>query len=154
MSIPASALLPFIHRALDDMVRILETLGDERVNQRPGLPQANSPYSIVTHCAGVTEYWLGHVLAKRPLNRDREAEFEAQGTVAQIRQVVRQLQQQIEVDLPPIAGDQPVGEPVDLHGDLQEHTQGEVLLHWYRELTQHLGQLELTRDILLHLPEQ
>ncbi len=151
MSIPASALLPFVHHALDEMVRIIETLGDERVNQRPDLPQTNSPYSIVAHGVGVTHYWLGHVLAKRPLNRDREAEFEAHGTVAQIRQVVRQLQRQIEEDLPPIEGDQPIGEPVDLHGYRQEHTQGEVLLHWYRELTQHHGQLELTRDILLSL---
>jgi hypothetical protein len=154
MSIPVSALLPFIHHALDDMIRIAETLSDERVNKYPDLPGANSPYSIMTHCVGVTRYWLGHVLCKRPLERDREAEFHARGTVAELRQTIHQLRQQIEADLLPIEGDRPVGEPVDLHGNLQDHTQGEVLLHWYRELTQHHGQLELTRDILLTSPER
>jgi hypothetical protein len=38
---------------------------------------------------------------------------------------------------------------VDLHGNTQYHTQGDVLLHCYTELAQHHGQMELTRDILL-----
>ncbi len=154
MSIPASALLPFIRQALDGMIWIAETLGDERINECPDLPGANSPYVIMTHCAGVTRNWLGHVLAGRSLERDREAEFCARGTVAEICQTLRQLQEQIETDLPTIDGEQPTREPVDIHGSLQHHTQGEVLLHWYRELTQHHGHLEMTRDLLLNRPER
>ena len=149
MSMPVSALLPFIHHALNGMIRIAETLGDGRVNEQPDLPGANSPYSIVTHCIGVTQYWLGHVLSQRPLDRDREAEFRARGTVAELRRSIHRLQEQVEADLLSIEGDRPVGELIDLHGELQNHTQGDVLLHWYRELAQHHGHLELTRDILL-----
>ncbi len=32
---PAAFFLPFINRALDGMLQIVEELGDERVNQRP-----------------------------------------------------------------------------------------------------------------------
>ena len=33
-------------------------------------------------------------------------------------------------------------------GELETRTQGHALLHVLEELTQHLGQMELTRDIL------
>lgn len=149
MSIVPPALLPFINNALDEMVRIAETLGDERVNQRPHLPHTNSPYAIWTHCVGVTHYWLGHVIAGRAITRDREAKFQARGTVTEIHQAVRSLQEQLQEDIRPVQGDQSVAHPVALHGSEQDHTQGDVLLHCYREFAQHHGQMELTRDILL-----
>ena len=34
-------------------------------------------------------------------------------------------------------------------GTISYATQGDVLLHVYEELAQHLGQLEVTRDVLL-----
>ena len=97
----------------------------------------------------MTNYWLGSVLSGRPDTRDRDAEFRAQGTVAEIRQAVHALLQQIQEDITHVQGDQPLGYPVDLHGHMHDHTQGDVLLHCYTELAQHHGQMELTRDILL-----
>jgi hypothetical protein len=95
MSIPPEDVLPFINRALDGMLQIVEMLGDARVNQRPPLPDTNSPYVILAHCVGLTHNLLGAVLAGRPYQRDRDAEFRAHGTVADMRQAVRELQQQI-----------------------------------------------------------
>ena len=149
MTIAPEAFLPFIDEALDGMVGIAEVLGDERVNQRPDLPNTNSPYAILAHCVGMTTYWLGSVLCGRPSTRDRDSEFRARGTVAQIRQAVKTLQAQIREDIADVQGDQPLGHLVDLHGPAQYHTQGDVLLHCYTELAQHHGQMELTRDILL-----
>ena len=148
MSIAPKALLPFFTKALSDMVDIAVELGDARINLRPDLPNTNSPYAIMTHCVGSTNDWLGSVLAGRAIVRDREAEFSAEGTVAEIIKAIRELQQQSEEDIIQVRGDQSLGYRVDLHGSMQEHTQGDVLLHCLRELTQHLGQLELTRDIL------
>lgn len=71
MTITPRAFLPFIYEALDGMVGIAEVLGDERVNLRPDLPDTNSPYAILTHCVGMTTYWLGSVLCGRPSDRDR-----------------------------------------------------------------------------------
>ncbi len=149
MTIAPEAFLPFIIEALDGMVAIAEGLGDERVNLRPDLPNTNSPYAILTHCVGMTTYWLGSVLCGRPSTRDRDSEFYARGTVADIRQAVKELQTQVRQDIARVQGDQPLGHLLDLHGYTQYHTQGDVLLHCYTELAQHRGQMELTRDILL-----
>jgi hypothetical protein len=151
MTIAPQAFLPFINEALDGMVGIAEVLGDERVNRRPDLPDTNSPYAILTHCVGMTTYWLGSVLCGRPSTRDRDSEFRARGTVAEIRQAVKTLQIQIREDITHVQGDQPLGHALDLHGHTEYHTQGDVLLHCYTELAQHHGQMELTRDILLAL---
>jgi len=149
MTIAPEAFLPFIDDALDGMVGIAEVLGDERVNLRPDLPDTNSPYAILTHCVGMTRYWLGSVLCGRPSTRDRDSEFCARGTVAEIRQAVKALKTQIRKDITHVQGDQPLAHPLDLHGHAQNHTQGDVLLHCFTELAQHHGQMELTRDILL-----
>lgn len=146
---PATALL-FINRALDGMLQIVETLGDARVNQRPALPGANSPYIILAHCVGLTHSILGGTLGGRPVQRDREAEFRAQGTVADIRQAVRDLQQHLQADLAQVQGDQPPAYPWRPRQSYMEGwNQGSILLQCYTELAQHHGHMELTRDILL-----
>jgi hypothetical protein len=146
-------VLYFIDRALDGMVRIVEELGDERVNRHPDLPGANSPFAILTHCVGLTNYWLGAVLAGRQVQRDRDAEFRARGTVAEIRQAVQALQQQLRQDITHVQGDQPLAFPLaPRHQAWQGRTQGAGLLQCYTELVQHYGHMELTRDILLHQP--
>ena len=141
MTIAPEEFLPFIDEALDGMVGIAEVLGDERVNLRPDLPDTNSPFAILTHCVGMTEYWLGSVLCGRTSTRDRDSEFRAQGTVAEIRQAVKALKVQIRQDITHVKGDQPLGHTLDLHGHTQYHTQGDVLLHCYTELAQHHGQM-------------
>ena len=149
MTIAPEAFLPFMYKALDGMVAIAGELGDERVNLRPDLPNTNSPYAILTHCVGMTTYWLGSVLCGRPSRRDRDSEFRASGTVAGIRQAVKALKAQIRQDITCVQDDQSLNHSLDLHGDTQYHTRADVLLHCYTELAQHHGQMELTRDILL-----
>ena len=150
MSIAPEEVLPFINRALDGMVQIVETLGDARVNQRPPLPDANSPYVILAHCVGLTHNLLGVVLGGRPYQRDRDAEFRAHGTVAEIRQAVRELQQQIQGDITHVRGDQPPAFPwKPRQSYMQDWQQGAILLQCYTELAQHHGHMELTRDILM-----
>ena len=151
MRISPDDFLFFIDRALDGMVSIVEELGDTYVNLRPKLPGANSPYVILTHCLGVTHYWIGEVLAGRQAHRDRDAEFQAQGTVAEICQKVRALQQQLREDMTHVQGEQPLAFPVaPRHSRLQHWRQGAALIHAYEELAQHHGQMEITRDLLLH----
>jgi hypothetical protein len=151
MSIAPEEFLTYINGALDGMVQIVEALGDERVNLRPNdMPNTNSPFSILTHCVGLTHYWIGAVLAGRQVQRDRDAEFRARGTVAEIQQAVRALQQHIQEDIKHVRGDQPsafleaVRQP-----QMQTWTQGRFLLQCYKELAQHHGHMELTRDVLL-----
>ena len=154
MQISTDDVLLFIDRALDGMLRIVEELGNERANRRPDLPGANSPYAILTHCVGVANYWIGALLAHRHIPRDRDAEFRAQGTVDDIRRVVRTLQRQLREDISRVRGEQPlVAAPASSYTPMgydEGWTQGAALLHAYEELAQHHGQMEITRDVLMH----
>src|SRR5207237_99453 len=132
----------------------VEELGDTRVNVRPPLPGANSAYAILYHCVGCTHYWLGALLAGRQVTRDREAEFQAQGTVADICRAVHDLQQQLPEDIMHVHGDQPLAYadailPRHIQWGVQHWRQGKALVHTFEELAQHHGQMELTRDIIM-----
>ena len=148
--IDSQDFLLFIDRALDGMVAILEGLGDELANKVPDLPGANSPYAILFHCLGVTNYWIGTLLGGRDVPRDRSAEFKATGTVKDLSERIQGLKLQIRNDLDRFAGttaitSTPNRSPIPEH---DQWTQGRVLVHTYEELAQHHGQMELTRDIL------
>ena len=99
MEISQKDFLTFINLALDGMLRIVEELGEERANLLPDLPGANSPYAILTHCIGVCDYWIGTLLGKREVARDRDAEFRASGAVVELRQRGGQLKARLPADI-------------------------------------------------------
>lgn len=145
----------FVDDALDGMVAIITTLGEELANQSPDLPGANSPYAILTHCLGVMEYWAGQVISGRTVQRDRPAEFVATGRVDGLVDRTRQARVRLAADLEDFDGfATPRGEvdPDDVRLPIGR-TQGGVLLHIYDELARHRGQMEITRDILLTVNE-
>ncbi|PXY20777.1 DUF664 domain-containing protein [Prauserella muralis] len=146
----ADEYLYFVTRAFDGMLAALGTLGDERINDRPPLAGANSPYAIVYHCAEVAEYWIGHVLAGRPSARDRAAEFQATGTLDGLRRQVAEVSDRIRADLAGAGLDAAPANPPspDYQGPDRPLTCAGVLLHVLEELAQHNGQVELTRDVL------
>jgi hypothetical protein len=140
-------------RALDAMAETVRALGDERVNDRPALPGANAPFAIVTHCVGVLDWWCGHLLAGRTVDRDRDAEFRATGTVEDLLARIEAAKAQLDRDLAAAGtADGPLAEPpVDYRFDDDVVlTRQRVLLHVLEELCRHHGHLDLTRDILLH----
>ncbi len=143
----------FIDRALDGMASVLTELGDDLVVIRPDLPGANTPYGLVTHCLGVLEYWAGHVIAGRRVERDRAAEFRARGSVAELTAQIdaARLRLRLRKDLStlePSAAPRNSPDPEFLTPD-RTMDQGGVLLHIVEELAQHRGQLEVTRDVLV-----
>ena len=144
-------VLWYADHALDQMVTALRVLGDERVNERPDLPGANAPFAIVTHCLGVLEFWGGAMVAGRDVVRDRPAEFRAQGRIEELIERVDAARWQLAEDVAGVRWDDPPRlPPTPRHEDRPDgRTQGGVLLHVLEELFQHLGQLELTRDVLL-----
>jgi hypothetical protein len=148
--------LYYVDDALDAMIGVLTELGDKLANKRPSLAGANSPYAIVNHCLGVMEFWGGHVVAGRHVERDRAAEFTASGPLKGLVNRVRRAQAQLRSD---IAGLEPQAKPRGAlrpgHEDHpQKKTQGGALIHIYEELAQHLGQMEISRDLLLDGPDE
>jgi hypothetical protein len=141
----------FVDQALDEMVSIVRALGDDLASTRPDLPGANSPFAILTHCLGVMEFWGGYMLADRPIERDRDAEFRAEGRVDELVERATAARRRLAADI--AAGDPsapPRHDPAfpEDAGTPIARTQAGVLLHVLRELTQHLGQMEVSRDVL------
>jgi Protein of unknown function (DUF664) len=150
VGISVDALTSYVDRAVDAMSGIVGELGDDLANQRPALPGANSPYAILRHCLGVMEFWGGQVVAGRAVTRDRDAEFRATGPVADLIAAAGQAKRQFRADTAtadpgaPTRGSHPGMQP----GDLEVLSQGHALVHVVEEVCQHLGQMELTRDVL------
>lgn len=141
----------YVDLALDQMAGIVRELGDELANTAPDLPGANSPFVILTHCLGVIEFWAGAVVAGRPTDRDRDAEFVASGTVDDLLLRARAAREQLERDLTSLDAEAPPRAsfgPDDATKPLGR-SQGGALIHILEELYQHTGQMELTRDVLL-----
>lgn len=151
VSVSAADFLWFVDLALDQMVEILRRLGDDGANRCPVLSGANTPFAILTHCLGVMEFWGGSTVSGRAITRDREAEFVAAGSVEELAERTVAARRQLELDL---ARMDPAAAPLGaLKPEFAEapygRTQGGVLLHVLEELFQHLGQMELSRDVLL-----
>jgi hypothetical protein len=103
------------------------------------------------------EYWGGWVIAGRTVQRDRDAEFVATGTVAELAQRVALARRQLRADLvgfEPLVS--PRGDPdaralpsgVRDRDTPRGRTQGGALLHLLEELAQHHGHTELTGDLI------
>jgi hypothetical protein len=139
-----------IDRHLLPMLDIAVELGDAFINTAPQLPGANTPYQLVFHSCGMLEWWSREAIHGEHVGRDRAAEFDARGTVAQLRERVAQVTQQLKDDLARTDLDAPLrGGPADYDGTpIAESARG-ALLHALEELAQHHGHLEITRDLLL-----
>jgi len=150
VSVTATDFLWFIDTALHAMGDIVRQLGDELANRSPAVEAANSPFAILTHCLGVMEFWGGVMVAGRTIERDRAAEFRAEGSVDELLVRVDLARHRLADDLraldslaPPVpGGDADSDEPY-------QAVQGAVLLHIMEELFQHLGQMEISRDLLV-----
>lgn len=142
--------LYFLRRAFDGMVGALEELGDDLGNTAPALPGANSPYAIAYHCVAVADYWLGHVVAGRHMDRDRPAEFAAKGDVRRLRREVDALFTRLETDLRQATASDPPrnAPPAGFEGPDRPLSVRGVQLHVLEELAQHHGQVQITRDLL------
>ena len=141
----------FVNRTLDQMVVVLRQLGDETASKKPGPPQTNSPFGIVTHCLGVMRSWGGYLVAGRTVVRDRETEFTAVGRVEFLIEEIAAARAQLALDVASADLDAPLrNSPSPTDAELPfGQSQGAALFHLYEELSQHLGQLEISRDVLL-----
>jgi hypothetical protein len=84
------------------------------------------------------------------VQRDRASEFTASGEGAELVRRTETARRRLEQD---IAGLEAAGEPTQVVRDPDEpvpytESKGAVLLHIVEELYQHLGQMELSRDVL------
>lgn len=139
----------FCRRTVDGTLAAVDRLGDELINERPGLPGANTPFQLVTHALSAAEWWCAHVVLGRASARERADEFAAAGSVADLHVAARRFLVLLDELAPELAtatatAHQPATEtPLG-----REWTVGAALIHAYEELAQHLGHLEVSVDVL------
>jgi hypothetical protein len=140
----------YVRLAFTQMLAVIDRLGDPLVNERPFGPETNSVAALVTHCCGVSEFWLGCVGLGRPTTRVRDEEFTATATVAELHEMLGATQRQIDADIRSLDA----GEASPKHHAVRETledadvTDASLVLHLLEELYQHLGHMQLTVDAL------
>ncbi|HJE91074.1 MAG TPA: DinB family protein [Dietzia timorensis] len=146
-----SALLSIANEVLDGYVAALGTLDDETANLSPAPGTVNTAFALVKHVHGMSRFWGGSVISGLAFPRDREAEFQAEGTIDDALNLV----DEIRSELPAWADN------AARHGVLDPSARGTsrtdvadvgpewILAHMVRELSQHLGHLEVCRDMVL-----
>jgi uncharacterized damage-inducible protein DinB len=150
VELTASTAAVYLRLALRQMRALVERMDDGQLNERPPGPATNSVAALVTHCHGVCEFWLGHVGLGRPSTRDRDGEFTAVATAGELHGLIDAMEAQVVADV----------ERLDAGGASDTNREGRqfleagdasdaaLVVHVIEELFQHLGQMELTADVL------
>lgn len=142
-------LLTFCLLKFDELTELVVQLGDDAANTAPRLPGANSPVAILVHCCGMMRRWSGSVNLGLNIPRDRDGEFSARMTVSDAAQLARGTRSAFVRDVRATRLDQPPAAVPPGRVTFWTATCEGVLLHVFEELCQHLGQAEITRDLLL-----
>lgn len=142
-----ACILAYILSSLDRLVQCLEGLSGEQLNWQPPAPNTNSLFALTTHTIGNVEENILYTLYDLASQRDREQEFQAKGQTADALaahwQEVRGRLQNAFLGL----------SPEDLEREHMHPRRGsitglEILIVVARHAAEHLGQAELTRDLL------
>lgn len=146
---PDKLLLEFSLLKFDEITAIVAALGDDLATRALALPGANTPYGILNHCLGMMRRWSSSVNRGIEIPRDRDAEFTKTGPVTELLMRSASVREAFIADSSTVnPADPPAVVPEGREIFWSTTTRG-VLLHVFEELCQHLGQLEITRDILI-----
>ena len=123
-----------------DVRDALKGLSDEQLNRAPGVEGSNRAYVIATHILGNARAWVLGIACGQPLRRDRPAEFSSQGTYEAL------------AALDPSRLDERLVPSQELWGEGFEPTKisrREALAHVLEHASMHLGQIHITRDLVV-----
>lgn len=145
---PRELLLAMTLEAFDELVALVAAIDDDaRITARPPLPGANSLAGILHHCCAMMRHWSSTVNLGEPVPRDRAHEFDPDLGVAELVDLARTTADAFTSDVARTdLGAAPAADPQD--ASFWTTTCRGVLLHVHREICQHLGQAEITRDLL------
>jgi hypothetical protein len=135
----------------DQIKSILEGLPEEALDWRPiegqGELATNSLGAIVIHLAGSATYLIKEIIGGQPVHRDREAEFATRGAKASALKA--RLDEAVKIAgelLSPLKEDQM--EEDRKYRDRTAKVRW-IILHVIEHTAQHLGHMQLTRQLWL-----
>jgi uncharacterized damage-inducible protein DinB len=143
----------YIRKQIADVHAALKGLDDVQLNQRPGVPGANSGFVIATHVLGNARAWILGIACGQPLRRDRPREFASHGTYEELGKAACALSGEIDAALAELDTstlDDRLSPSRELwgEGEPEEISRREALAHVLEHASMHLGQIQLTRDIV------
>jgi len=129
----------------NDILNEVDGLTPAALDWSPG-PDMNSISVLVFHLTGAERFWIGDVAAQDSSNRDRDAEFKVKGLDSTT--LNKRLADTLEYARSAL-------EKMSLHDletrrllpDGREFTVAWALLHALEHATEHLGQIQLTRQL-------
>lgn len=140
-------------RIVNDTLTALDGIPDERLNRKLELPETNSLFNLAAHLLGAGEFWSLALGAAQTVARDRAAEFSASGGFDELSaraQRWRDGLRTVLAALPDEALEKTVTPATAYRGTLPQGqmTARECLLHAIEHSALHLGQIQLTRQLL------
>jgi uncharacterized damage-inducible protein DinB len=145
----APAVEVYVRHAFAGMERVLDRLDDDRVNRRPDGWGTNTVAGLVVHCCELAPFWIEVGGLGRDHPRDRDAEFTAHATVAELRRRIAAATSHTCALLAEMAdGPRATDHPIRTFMPGGETSDTALVLHVLEELFQHLGHMEVTADAL------
>jgi uncharacterized damage-inducible protein DinB len=128
------------------VLEALEGLPPAALDWTPG-PDMNSISVLVFHLTGAERFWIGDIAAQDPKERNRDAEFRVQGV--EIDVLKKRLSDNLEYARTTLnrMSLQHLETSRVRPSDGREFTVAWALLHALEHSTNHLGQIQITRQL-------
>jgi hypothetical protein len=138
----------YISASIDKMIALLPGLSPDQLAWRPAAPDTNGLDILATHILGNAEENIVETLCGQLVGRDRKTEFVVAGVTAEsLQERWQELRPRIATALSSVPPEALLA-PRD-HPRRGSSSGREILLIVARHAAEHLGQAELTRDLLL-----
>ena len=139
-----------------EVIAALDGVPDALLNQPLPFADANTLFALGTHLVGAAEFWVLALAGERTVERDRMAEFHATGhgpdLLARYERWLIAVHEVLD-DLPDAAMARPAHPPKEYQntGGMagQQLQVRDCLLHAVEHSALHLGQMQITRQVIL-----
>ena len=149
MELTAETIDLYVRHAFAGIERVLDRLDDDLVNIRPPGWGTNSVAGLIVHCCELAPSWFEMPGLGRDSERDRDAEFAAHATVAELRARIATAVDRVSGLVDEfVAGPTAENHPFRDFMPGTDRSDGALVVHVLEELFQHLGHLEVTADAL------
>ncbi|MGO8948598.1 MAG: DinB family protein, partial [Ktedonobacterales bacterium] len=142
-----------------DVLAQLKGLSHEDLNRPLTLPETNTLFALATHLVGAAEFWVLVLAGGRSIPRDRPAEFRASGSLSDLTARYESWIAGVHEVLDALAPEK-MEQRIDLSryrsspSPSQEVSVREALLHAVEHSALHLGQIQITRQLLGYSPPE
>ncbi len=126
-------------------LKTLEGVNASGLNWKPTRKDTNSLFVLATHLIGSERFWIHQFVGQREVQRDRDAEFRAQGSGAEaLREAFDEVAHTSDEILSALT---PADMDVEHQGNYGTRSVRWAILHMIEHYAEHAGQMSLTRQV-------